>query len=99
MIISLHPALHGNPIMAFLESLISRISKGIITGKLKTAIRVDLLLALDAIADVMLKVKENPILPNITATRYMPMFSMGLFNITVKNKRQIKERIISNAAL
>ena len=54
----------SNPSMAFFDSLMSTISKGIRIGKLKIAINVKLLLAFDAIAETIVNKEENPKLPN-----------------------------------
>lgn len=63
----------SNPSIAFLESFIINIKRGIITGKLNIAIKVPLLLALDAIADIMVKTVEKLILPRSTVIKYNPL--------------------------
>jgi hypothetical protein len=55
--------------MAFFESFIKTISKGIMIGKLNIAIRVKLLLVLEAIADTMVNKDEKPKLPNNNVTK------------------------------
>ena len=59
----------SNPSMAFLESFINTISKGIIIGKLKMAIKVKLLFVFEAIADTIVKSDEKPKLPNNKVTK------------------------------
>ena len=56
---------NSNPSMAFLDSFINTINKGIIIGKLNMAISVKLLFVFDAIADTIVNNDEKPKLPNI----------------------------------
>ena len=55
--------------MAFLENLISKMSKGIITGKLSTAIKLPGLFAFAAIPEIMVNTLAKLILPNSTAKK------------------------------
>ncbi len=52
------------PSMAWLEILTSIINTGIIIGTLKIAIKLELLRAFEAMAEIRLKEKENDKLPN-----------------------------------
>jgi len=54
------------PSIALLLMRISNKITGIITGKLRIAIKVPLLPALDAMADIMVKTVEKLMLPNNT---------------------------------
>ncbi len=58
----------SSPSIAFFESFINTISKGIIIGKLNMAIKVKLLFVLDAIADTIVNNEEKPKLPNNKVT-------------------------------
>lgn len=55
--------------IAMLESFIKTINKGIITGKLKTAIIVLLLPVLELMPETIVNTDAKLILPNSTATR------------------------------
>lgn len=67
--ISLLPTSIVKPSAALFDNFISIISWGRIIGKLNTVIKVALPLALDAIAEIMVKLAANPILPNPNITR------------------------------
>ncbi len=64
--------LKSNPSMAFLETLMAIIKIGIITGKLKIAINVALLLALDAMPETMVRQAENPKAPRMRFNKNRP---------------------------
>ena len=49
--------------MAFFDSLINTIRRGMIIGKLKMAIKVKLLPAFEAMAETIVNKEENPKLP------------------------------------
>ena len=57
--------------MAFFENLIIVINNGISTGKDKIAIKAVFCPALEAIADIIVRIEENPALPNKSAKRYI----------------------------
>ena len=57
------------PSIAFFENLINNINKGTITGKLKIAIKVLLLLAFEAIADTMVNIDAKLKPPIATANK------------------------------
>ena len=50
--------------MAFFDSLMSTINRGIMIGKLKMAINVKLLFAFEAMAETIVNNEEKPKLPN-----------------------------------
>ena len=60
----------SSPCMAFCDSLINTINKGMITGKLKMAISVLLLPAFDVMPDTIVKTEAKLMLPRITVKKY-----------------------------
>ena len=71
--------LRSRPSTAFFETFISDNNNGISMGKLRIAIKLKLLLVLEAIADTMLKTLAKPMLPKtkvsikkgISSTRFL----------------------------
>lgn len=68
---------------------------GTISGKLKIAISVELLLAFTAIAEMKVKLIENPRLPNTSASENTSGFKMGLIVIKLIAP-QVKKLSASN---
>lgn len=68
---------HSKPSIAFFESLMSIESIGSMIGKLKTAIKVEVFSAFEAIPATIVKVEEKPIAPSTTAVRYINKFCTG----------------------
>ena len=73
--------LNDIPTIAFFDNDMSIISKGITTGKLKTAINVKLFPALDAIAETIVNPHASPELPSTKAIPNKNKFAIG-FPIT-----------------
>ena len=71
------PSSKPKPTLAKVETLITVNNKGSIIGKLKTAIKVVLLLVLDAIAATKVKTVAIPMLPNNNPEMNKPVPSMG----------------------
>ena len=59
----------SNPSIAFFDTLITIIIRGMIIGKLNIAISIPLFPAFEAILDTMVRVEENPTAPNRTTTK------------------------------
>lgn len=59
-------------------------------GKAKMAVKVELLLVLEAMAETKVRTDEIPKLPMIKMMEKIPLFSKGLPNKTVKNNQLIK---------
>lgn len=72
----------SNPCNALLESFISTINKGMITGKARIAIIVLLLPVLALMPDTIVNTVAKLILPNSTATKYNKASPTGFLNIT-----------------
>jgi len=81
---------HEKPTPESTVALIAVKIMGSRMGKPKTAVNVELLFVLAAIADTKVRIPEMPKLPNSKITRNMPLFSNGLPNKTVKNSQLIK---------
>ena len=66
------------PSIAFFETLIKVIKKGIRSGKLRMAIKVKLFPAFDAIADTIVKADDKPPLPTINTIKNIGKSCTGL---------------------
>ncbi len=85
--------------MAFFDSLMSTINKGTRIGKLRIAINVKLLFALDAMAETIVSKEANPKLPNKSVSKNKDI-SCTIFPIkTLYTPRHKLARIIRSKEL
>ena len=79
--ISLVLAALSRPSIAFRESLISTINRGIMAGKLKMAINVLLFPAFELIPEIMVNTLAKLMLPKITEIKYKVGSPRGFLNM------------------
>ena len=82
----------GSAMKAFFESLINTINNGMITGKLRIAIKDELLPAFDAIAEISVKANEKPTLPSSIDKKKIQKLTSGFPIKSVKNSKANIER-------
>ena len=87
------------PSIAFFESRMTIKIKGKMTGKLKTAMRLPLFGALEAIPEIMVKLDASPKEPRNIASRKRGKSRMGLPITKLYTTKPSKERMRSSIVL